>query len=117
MNNEYKSLYNENGFLKIRNFFSKKDISNIPDDAEGIFLRQLYSKHILKPTNNHEEEEFNRAVFLLFKKDIQCFINCGKQAQHLISLHKLSMKKKLVKLLMDIGITSPNNIYSASDVF
>jgi len=53
------------------------------------------------------DSAFDKFLYQLFEEDLVCISNCGKQAQHLISLHALSLHKKLIELLHHIGLTSP----------
>jgi hypothetical protein len=51
---------------------------------------------------------FDAAMVELFNRDLQTFTNCGKQAQHLISLHRLSLDQRLVQALNELGLEFPN---------
>lgn len=78
-------------------------------DAKKIFLRQFIKKRY---TNNClldelSEEQFNEFLYRLFQDDIECLANCGKQVQHLISLHKLSLNDKIIHKLNLLGLKSP----------
>jgi ectoine hydroxylase-related dioxygenase (phytanoyl-CoA dioxygenase family) len=46
-------------------------------------------------------------MYRLFEEDIECLSNCGKQVQHLISLHQLSLNTKIVELLKQAGLQVP----------
>jgi ectoine hydroxylase-related dioxygenase (phytanoyl-CoA dioxygenase family) len=43
----------------------------------------------------------------MFDEDIECLSNCGKQAQHLISLHSLSLNTNIVQLLKQMRLKTP----------
>jgi phytanoyl-CoA hydroxylase len=43
-----------------------------------------------------------------FERDLSAFTNCGKHAQHLISLHALSLDPRIVAVLHDLGLASPS---------
>jgi ectoine hydroxylase-related dioxygenase (phytanoyl-CoA dioxygenase family) len=47
-------------------------------------------------------------LYRLFKEDLTTLSNCGKQVQHLISLHQLSLNPKIIELLRAIGLKFPN---------
>jgi ectoine hydroxylase-related dioxygenase (phytanoyl-CoA dioxygenase family) len=47
-------------------------------------------------------------MFRLFEENTNVFINCGKQVQHLISLHRLSLNDKVISLVKDVGLSFPN---------
>jgi len=47
-------------------------------------------------------------MFRFFKADMQGFTNCGKQVQHLISLHRLSLEESIEIVLKRLGLSFPN---------
>ena len=102
-------FFNQNGYLLLNEFLSKGDIEEVLIDAKKIFLRQFIKKGY---TNNClldelSEEQFNEFLYRLFQDDIECLANCGKQVQHLISLHKLSLNDKIIHKLNLLGLKSP----------
>ncbi len=101
--------YKKNGFLLLRNFFKKEEVDLILKDAKNIFLKQFVQKKYTEVTilENIKEAEFNAMMYRLFEEDLECLANCGKQAQHLISLHSLSICKSVVELLNAIGLITP----------
>jgi ectoine hydroxylase-related dioxygenase (phytanoyl-CoA dioxygenase family) len=99
--------YSANGYSLFRGFFEKREIDEVRDEAQEIFARQMKRHGILESTNVGEEE-FERGMFELFETDIQTFSNCGKQAQHLISLHRLSLDERIVSKLRELGLDFPN---------
>jgi phytanoyl-CoA hydroxylase len=100
--------YKKNGYLHIRQFFNKRVIFKIFTDARMVFYKQFIQlNYTTKSYNRITEFEFNQFLYKLFDNENECFVNCGKQVQHLISLHALSLDKKIIKLLNDIGLTSP----------
>lgn len=103
------SFFKENGYFLLENFFPKEDIEMVLKDAKNVFLKQFIEKgYISKCTlEDLNEEEYNTYLYQLFKDDIECLSNCGKQIQHLISLHTLSLQSKTVELLRQIGIKTP----------
>lgn len=106
---EIKS-YSENGFLKLNNFFPVGSIDEILNNGKKIFLLQFLSKGYTKKNAVGEipESEFNQMLYRLFEEDFQALSNCGKQIQHLISLHAMSLNEKILSLLVDIGFKFPN---------
>jgi hypothetical protein len=52
--------------------------------------------------------EFEQAMFALFERDLAAFTNSGKQAQHLISLHRLSLDPRITSALGELGLSFPN---------
>lgn len=98
-----QKLLKEAGYLIIKNFFSKERINKIYTDAKRIFENQFQCKNYILG-----DENFEKNLFSLFRDDITCFINCGKQVQHLVSLHRLGVHGKLVRKLKDLGLEFPN---------
>jgi phytanoyl-CoA hydroxylase len=104
------SSYKENGYIKIENFFSKKEIILIFKKAQSVFLKQFYYKNYVSTDNidNISELEFNQYLYRLYEEDKESLMNCGKQVQHLIDLHKLSLNSKIEHLLNEVGLKEPN---------
>lgn len=102
------NLYRKNGFIYLPKFFKKEEIKKIYNDAKIVFYRQFVE---MRYTNQDyfqiTDSEFNKFLYKLFDDDNERLINCGKQVQHLISLHQLSLDKKVIKLLNEVGLTSP----------
>jgi len=101
--------FRENGYLILRDFFPRHDVNEILSDAKKVFLRQFIAKGYCKNLSLEEiaEDDYNSFLYQLFEDDIECLTNCGKQAQHLISLHALSIDNKIIKLLHLAGLKSP----------
>jgi ectoine hydroxylase-related dioxygenase (phytanoyl-CoA dioxygenase family) len=99
----------KNGFLHLQNFIDREFVSKILYDAKSIFLQQFRALNYTnaQDINDLNNEEFNEFLFRLFEENIIVFTNCGKQVQHLISLHKLSLNDKLINLVIDLGLKSP----------
>ena len=101
--------YRKDGYLILKNFFRADQIQSILLDAQKIFYRQfLKKKYTTLPFDSLDAVNFNECLFRLFSEDLTCLMNCGKQAQHLISLHRLSLDEKIVGLLNGLGLSSPN---------
>jgi phytanoyl-CoA hydroxylase len=104
-------FYKKNGFLHIENFLPKEDVAKVLSDAKNIFLRQFkVKKYVAGNTTltSISEAVFNTNLYRLFEEDTECLMNCGKQAQHLISLHQLSLNAKIIEMLTQLGIETPN---------
>lgn len=104
-----KSFYKKNGYVILRDFFSVSIIESILKDAKNIFLKQFLNKKFTKETNLEKisKSEYNKLLYMLFNDDLETFTSCGKQVQHLISLHRLSISDKIVTLLNSYGLKSP----------
>ena len=101
--------YKKNGFLHLREFFKIDDVKKVYNDARHVFYKQFvelkYTSQSFSQLNDHE---YNSFLYKLFIDDNQRFINCGKQVQHLISLHSLSLNGKILNLLNELGFTFPS---------
>jgi phytanoyl-CoA hydroxylase len=99
--------YRENGFVLLKKFFSAKEVERIYSEAKDVFTLQMQRLGIVN-SSAPSEEEFEAGMFKLFAADLQTFTNCGKQAQHLISLHRLSLDERIVSALQELGLAFPN---------
>jgi hypothetical protein len=74
-----------------------------------VFYEQFKSKGYIKRIDlvNISDEEYTSMLFKLFSEDLKTFSNCGKQVQHLISLHRLSLSDVLIDLIKQLGIIEP----------
>jgi len=104
------SSYKKNGYLFLKDFLSEIEVKKILNDAKKVFYRQFLEKNYINNVSFEKlkEVDFNTALFKLYNEDIECLVNCGKQVQHLISLHSLSLQKKIIDLLKELGINEPN---------
>ena len=102
-------FYSENGYILLKNFFQIHEVEIILRDAKNIFFRQFVHKGFTnaKVLEEISDSAFDEFLYQLFSEDLICISNCGKQAQHLISLHALSLHKKIIELLHVIGLASP----------
>lgn len=99
--------YRKDGFVLLKGFFPAAEIAAIHAEAKEIFtlqMRRLGIVSLEEPT----ESEFEAGMFELFQADLPRFTNCGKQAQHLISLHRLSLDERIVAALKELGLEFPN---------
>ncbi len=109
MNQIYiEKLYSE-GYLHLKNFLKKEDIESILTDSKKIFFNQFIEKGLnVEETILNHESEFNNALFSLFELDLEVYMNCAKQIQHLISLHRLSLSENIIDLLKQLNFKFPN---------
>ena len=104
-------FFRKNGYLHLEDFLPKEEVTLVLKDAKNIFFKQFLKQGYISAESSLEEsreEFFNNCLFRLFQEDIECLMNCGKQAQHLISLHRLSLKNNIIELLTELGIKTPN---------
>jgi phytanoyl-CoA dioxygenase PhyH len=100
--------FKEQGYALARGFFQKEEVEQVRTAAKSVFLTQLL-RHGMLNSNNPTEEEFEAKLFAYFNEHLQEFINCGKQIQHLVSLHRLSLDKRIEQVLRnDFGMQFPN---------
>ena len=99
--------YREQGFVVCPHLFAPEEIAGIHAEAKEIFTTQM-RRHGLLPAHDVSEASFTAGMFRLFEVDLPAFINCGKQAQHLISLHRLSLDERILAALNALGLALPN---------
>ena len=101
-----KEQFNKDGYIILKNFFSKEEIFQIYTEARKLFALQI-ERVLGKSVDIDNKDEFEQAMFDLFEADFNTFVNTGKQAQHLISLHRLGTEPKLINLLKSLGYDFP----------
>ena len=107
--NTLRSNYINNGYIHLKDFFDKNLIEEVKTDSQFVFYNQFKRCNLTeKKIDEIEEDEFNELLFTFFETDLASYINCGKQIQHLISLHKLSLNDKVQKTLKNLGLQFPN---------
>jgi phytanoyl-CoA hydroxylase len=102
-----RETFQERGFVRLNGFFSKEDVESVRTDAKRVFIRQMTSRGFLT-RSDPSEREFEDGMARYFSKDSAGFINCGKTCQHLISLHRLSLRENIVSQLAALGVETPN---------
>ena len=101
------NAYRENGFILAKGFFEPEEVERIHAEAKAVFTLQMRRLGIVSSLSPGENE-FEAGMFKLFEADLSTFTNCGKQAQHLISLHRLSLDQRIVSTLKELGLDFPN---------
>ena len=100
--------FKTNGFVLAPGFFRREEVERVRNDAKNVFLAQLL-RHGILTGSNPTETEFEVALFEYFERDLQEFMNCGKQIQHLVSLHRLSLDQRIEQVLREtLGLKVPN---------
>ncbi len=92
--------YREDGYLRLPGFFEPAEVELVHRDAQEVFARQLRRHGI--------GGELEAGMFELFERDLPVFTACGKHAQHLISLHRLSLDARILEQLGRLGLGSPS---------
>jgi phytanoyl-CoA hydroxylase len=101
------SSYRHNGFLLLKDFLPAGEVERVREDAKAAFRTQLLRRGLLAG-DAETEEEFNQALFRYFKIAPEEFAHVGKQAQHLISLHRLALDSRIIDKIVDLGLEQPN---------
>ncbi len=99
--------YKEHGYLLVKGLFQRAEIDVIRNEAKQVFIAQMHRLNLLQ-TDDVSEAMFERGMAELFDADLQTFTNCGKQVQHLISLHRLSLDERVVRAIVALGLEFPN---------
>src|ERR1700680_4792569 len=100
------SDFKNNGFIIIKNFFEKDQINDLRIEAKKIFSFQI--EKILKVNLDiNDDANFEKLMYRFFELDTDTFINCGKQVQQLISLHKIATEENINKILRELGLEFP----------
>src|SRR4051812_39208744 len=99
--------YRRDGYLLLRGFLDPGRVTRVRDEAQRIFISQMRRLGLVA-SDQLTEREFEHGMYDLFEVDLQTFMDCGKQAQHLISLHRLSLDERIVDVLKELGLTFPN---------
>ena len=100
-------LYRENGYVLLPQLFERQEVETVRTEAKQIFIAQMIRYGIVSKSGL-SEADFEAGMYRLFEKDLQGFTNCGKQAQHLISLHRLSLDDRIVRIIQQLGMEFPN---------
>ncbi len=103
-----KKQFIENGYLHLSDFFDHKVLDRAFKNTLEIFCTSM---------NNHLEIDLSRTqdihyveqkMFEFFKKDINAFINTGKQVQHTLNLWRIATSEQIESLLIHLGLEYPN---------
>lgn len=105
--NNLREIFQEQGFARLNGFFNREDVERVRVDAKWVFINQMTSRGFAAHAAV-DERQFERGMTRYFSEDPDGFINCGKTCQHLISLHRLSLREEVVKQLVALGVKRPN---------
>jgi len=98
---ELVTQLNKDGYIILKNFFSKEYINTLKQKAENIF--EIQFKHF------GYTGSFNENMIRLFNEQELIFINCGKIIQTgLLELYRLPLEDKLINYIKDLGLEFPN---------
>jgi phytanoyl-CoA hydroxylase len=96
--------YRETGFVHVRGLFAPEQMDALRADAWRVFGRQL-GRHGLLDGAGEEPAE---ALYTYFREHTAEFANCGKQIQHLVSLHRLALDPAVLDVVGALGLQDPN---------
>ncbi|XKE45433.1 phytanoyl-CoA dioxygenase family protein [Halomonas organivorans] len=99
--------YLSNGFVHLRGFFDPVRVAEIREEACRLFARQMMCLGHLDESGVDDESAFNAALYAMFEHHPEILFNCGKQAQHLTSLHCLSLDRTLLNTMQSLGLSWP----------
>ena len=101
-----RGQYKQKGFVLLKGFLDPRELDAVRADAKQIFMIQMKRNGLISSLDI-SESEFEKALYELFKQDFQQIVYCGKQAQHLISLHRLSLNERVLDVLRELGLEFP----------
>ncbi len=99
--------YREQGSLLIPELFTREEMDALRADAWSVFRRQLERRGYVG-AGVVSEQELTSALAAYFTEHTAEFANCGKQIQHLISLHRLSLDTRVTGVIAALGLEAPN---------
>lgn len=104
-----KAFYKKEGYLLLKNFAPRSEVQEILDQARQIFQIQFVNRKYTTVLLAKDEAEgvYNENLYRLFAEDLPTLMNCGKQIQHLISLHRFSLHERILNVLAEIGLQFP----------
>jgi len=102
-----RETFQERGFVRLNGFFSREDVESVRADAKRVFIKQMTSRGLLS-RSDPGEREFEDGMARYFSQDSGGFINCGKTCQHLVSLHRLSLRETIISQLIALGVEAPS---------
>jgi phytanoyl-CoA hydroxylase len=103
---EQKSQFLDQGFIIIRGFFNNNEINILRREVKKVFALQIEGK-LKTHVDIDDEPGFEKAMYSFFEQDLDTFMNCGKQVQQLISLHRLGTDPRITTILMELGVEFP----------
>lgn len=97
-----------NGYKIIKNFYDANVIESIRLEAKYIFAEQMFKLNLINNKDDILDEMiFEKGMKDLFQINYNTFLSCGKQCQHLISLHQISLDNKVIELIKSLGLKRP----------
>jgi phytanoyl-CoA hydroxylase len=99
--------YREQGYTLARDFLPPAELDAVRADAREVFLAQMRRRGLAGP-GDPDEREFEFGLYRFFTADLDGYVACSQQVQHLISLNRLAVDERVVSALRDLGLEFPN---------
>jgi len=96
--------YQQQGFILLKDYFPINEIESIKNQTKQAFQNVFQSQ---LNTTKWSDEAFNSNIISLFKTDFASFHGAAKLANHIPSLHLLSLRHSLIEILKVLSIQSP----------
>jgi phytanoyl-CoA hydroxylase len=106
--NEDRQKFLQQGFLLKKAFLRPKRLQGLLDEIKQIFRTQMKQAGLDASFDLSDERRFTTAMAALFKADFEAFVNCGKQVQHSMNLHRLALDDRIEDLIRSVGLENPN---------
>lgn len=97
--------YKKNGYAVLPGFLDRDEVRAIKKDAQSVFTLMIRKNNI--PVVSGDEQSFANGLYELFRVNYTDFIGAARAVQHLISMHRFVVSKKIIELLNEIGLTTP----------
>ena len=101
-----RSSFWHEGYALIEGMFDPEELAALRHDAQGVFCRQIVRLG-LAADEQAAMARFEPAMFELFKREPTLYMNCGKQVQHLLSLHRLGLDPRILGVIGELGLEAP----------
>ena len=101
------AVFRDVGFLHLKGFFPEQEVDHLRHDAYAVFLPQMI-RHGIVTGEDITETEIEAGMYRYFKQNVEEFVNCGKQVQHLLSLHRMSVDIRIEEVLRRLGLVFPS---------
>jgi phytanoyl-CoA hydroxylase len=101
------TAYRESGSVLVPGLVSQGGAQGLRADAWRVFRRQL-ERHGLIGPGAVSEAELTSALYTYFRDHTAEFVSCGKQIQHLVALHRLSLSDDVLAVVSQLGLDDPN---------
>jgi phytanoyl-CoA hydroxylase len=95
------------GAIVVRKVFRTDEVDAVRNDAKAVFVRQMIKRGYMSAIPS-SEQNFDLSLYKYFQHHTDEFVNCGKQIQHLISLHRLSLDPRVIGIVQELGVATPN---------